>query len=115
MTVLVADPHVPEDARFRHVPLPDLLAQSHFVVCLAVANADTENLMDAAAFARMRADAYFINLSRGGLVYEAALEAALRDGRIAGAALDVGRAPDQMPTQRLARLPNVVATPHVAG
>ena len=46
---------------------------------------------------------------------EAALEAALREGRIAGAALDVGRAPDQMPSPTLAALPNVIATPHVGG
>ena len=115
MQVLVADPYAAVEAGFGHVPLAALLAQADFVVCLAVANAETENLMDAAAFARMRRDAYFVNVSRGGLVDEAALEAALREGRIAGAALDVGRAPDQMPTPRLAALPNVVATPHVGG
>jgi D-3-phosphoglycerate dehydrogenase len=97
------------------VKLPELLARSHFVVCLAVANAETENLVDAAVLAQMRADACFINVSRGGLVDETALEAALRAGRIGGAGLDVGRAPDQMPTPRLAALPNVVATPHVGG
>ena len=95
--------------------LDRLLSESDFVACLAMANAQTENLMDAAAFARMRPDAFFINVSRGGLVDEAALEAALREKRIAGAALDVGRAPDQMPTPALAALPNVVATPHVGG
>jgi len=97
------------------VALDRLLSESDFVACLAMANAQTENLMDAAAFARMRPDAFFINVSRGGLVDEAALEAALREKRIAGAALDVGRAPDQMPTPALAALPNVVATPHVGG
>jgi D-3-phosphoglycerate dehydrogenase len=54
-------------------------------------------------------------LSRGNLVDEAALAAALRDNRIAGAALDVGRARDQMPSAELARLPNVIATPHIGG
>jgi D-3-phosphoglycerate dehydrogenase len=49
------------------------------------------------------------------LSIETALAVALRDGRIAGAALDVGRAPDQMPTPDVARLPNVIATPHVGG
>ena len=53
--------------------------------------------------------------SRGNLVDEAALAAALSEGRIAGAAMDVGRAPDQMPSPDLARLPNVIATPHVGG
>ncbi len=115
MNVLVTDPYAAVDAPFRAVPLTTLLEQSDFVVCLAVANAETENLMNAAAFARMRADAFFINVSRGGLVDEAALEAALREGRLAGAALDVGRAPDQMPTPGLAALPNVVATPHIGG
>ena len=115
MNVLVADPYTAVDAPFRPVSLDALLRQADFVVCLAVASAETENLMNAAAFAQMRPDAFFINVSRGGLVDEAALEAALREGRLAGAALDVGRAPDQMPTPRLAALPNVVATPHVGG
>lgn len=116
MEVLVADPHVAVPAgRVRQVGLETLMAEADFVVCLAVANAATENLIDAAALGRMRRDAVFINLSRGNLVDEAALAAALREGRIAGAALDVGRAPDQMPSPDLARLPNVVATPHVGG
>ena len=71
--------------------------------------------MDAAAFARMKPGAFFINMSRGNLVDEAALAAALRDNRIAGAAMDVGRALDQMPTPELAKLPNVIATPHIGG
>jgi D-3-phosphoglycerate dehydrogenase len=52
---------------------------------------------------------------RGNLVDEAALALALRDNRIAGAAMDVGRARDQMPTADLARLSNVIATPHIGG
>src|SRR5437763_2003530 len=54
-------------------------------------------------------------MSRGNLVDEAALTTVLAEGRIAGAAKDVGRAPDQMPSPELARLPNVIATPHVGG
>jgi len=115
MDVLVTDPYAAIEAPFKAVPLDALLRQSDFVVCLASASAATENLMDATAFALMRPDAFFINVSRGGLVDEAALEAALREGRLAGAALDVGRAPDQMPTPGLAALPGVVATPHVGG
>jgi len=116
MTVLVADPLATvDDGRFRQVSFVDLLTGADFVFCLAPATAETENLMDAPAFARMKRDAFFINLSRGNLVDEAALEAALKSGGIAGAAMDVGRAPDQMPNPALAALPNVVATPHIGG
>lgn len=116
MTVLVADPYAPvDDARFTKLPLPEMLGRADYVICLAVANKETENLIDAAAFARMKPEAFFVNVSRGNLVDEAALAAALRENRIAGAALDVGRAPDQMPSPELARLPNVIATPHIGG
>ncbi|MFC7398987.1 NAD(P)-dependent oxidoreductase [Chelatococcus sp. GCM10030263] len=116
MRVLVADPFATVDeARIEQVSLDELLARADHVVCLATATEETESLMDAAAFARMKADAVFINLSRGNLVDEGALAAALREGRIAGAAMDVGRAPDQMPSAALAQLPNVVATPHIGG
>ena len=114
MDVIVADPFV-DAAPFAKVSFETLLERADFVVCLAVASPATENLMDAAAFARMRRDGFFINVSRGGLVDEGALEVALREGWIAGAALDVGRAADQMPTARLTGMRNVVATPHVGG
>jgi D-3-phosphoglycerate dehydrogenase / 2-oxoglutarate reductase len=116
MEVLVADPFATvNDASIKHVSLEDLLERSDYVVCLAIANEGTENLIGQAALARMRPHAFFINLSRGNLVDEAALIAALRENRIAGAALDVGRARDQMPTAELAKLPNVIATPHIGG
>jgi D-3-phosphoglycerate dehydrogenase len=112
MRVLVNDPYVKD---VEQVPLEELLAEADYVVPLAVASAETENLMNAAAFARMKRGAFFINVSRGNLVDEAALEAALDSGRLGGCAMDVGRAPDQMPTPRLAARPDVVATPHSAG
>ena len=112
MRVLVCDPYV---SGVEQTPFDELLAQSDYVVPLAVATAETENLIDAAAFAKMKAGAYFINVSRGNLVDEAALVRALDSGRIAGCALDVGRAPDQMPTPAIARRPDVIATPHTAG
>jgi D-3-phosphoglycerate dehydrogenase len=116
MEILVADPFATvNDPRIKHLPLEELLGRADYVVCLAVANEATENLIGPAAFARMQPHAYFINLSRGNLVDEAALLAALRDNRIAGAAMDVGRARDQMPTAELARLQNVIATPHIGG
>jgi D-3-phosphoglycerate dehydrogenase len=116
MSVLVSDPYAQvDDQRFIKLPMDDLLARADYVICLAIANEETENLLDAAAFARMKPDAFFINMSRGNLVDEAALAKVLTEGRIAGAAMDVGRAPDQMPSPELARLPNVIATPHVGG
>ena len=116
MTVLIADPQSRvDDARFAQVDLDTLLATADHVVCLAVATEATENLIDAAALAKMQRHAVFINVSRGNLVDEAALAAALRTGGIAGAAMDVGRALDQMPSPALAALPNVIATPHIGG
>jgi D-3-phosphoglycerate dehydrogenase len=116
MEVLVADPFATvNEPDIAHVLLDDLLARADFVVCLAVANEKTENLIGQAALARMAPHAFFINLSRGNLVDEAALNAALRENRIAGAAMDVGRDLDQMPTPELAKLPNVIATPHIGG
>jgi D-3-phosphoglycerate dehydrogenase / 2-oxoglutarate reductase len=112
MRVLVNDPYVKD---IEQVSLDELLQQSDFVVPLAVATAETENLMNAKAFEKMKQDAYLINVSRGNLVDEAALEAALDSGKLAGCAIDVGRAPDQMPTPRLAGRPDVIATPHTAG
>src|SRR4051794_122756 len=116
MTVLVADPFAKvEDPDLDHVPLEGLLAESDFVICLVIANEETENLMSAANFAGMKKSAYFLNLSRGNLVDEAALLAALEKKQIAGAAMDVGRAFDQKPSLELARRADVIATPHTAG
>jgi D-3-phosphoglycerate dehydrogenase len=116
MRVYVTDPFVTiEDAAVLQVPMSKLLAQSDFVVCLAAATQESENLMDEAAFASMQPTAFFINASRGNLVDETALLNALNAGHIAGCALDVGRAPDQMPSPALARHPKVRATPHIGG
>jgi D-3-phosphoglycerate dehydrogenase len=116
MTVLVADPFVTTvDAGIEHVALDELLGRADYVICLAVANEQTENLIGSTELAQMQPHAFFINLSRGNLVDEAALAAALRENLIAGAAIDVGRARDQMPTPALAKLSNVIATPHIGG
>jgi D-3-phosphoglycerate dehydrogenase len=112
MRALICDPYVKD---VEQTPFDELLAQSDCVVPLAVATAETENLIDDAAFAKMKPGVYFINVSRGNLVDEAALVRALDSGRIAGCALDVGRAPDQMPTPAIAQRADVIATPHTAG
>jgi len=116
MRVLVCDPDKKVDnPALAQVDMTGLLPASDFVVCLVVANDQTEKLVNAAAFAQMKPGAFFVNASRGNLVDDDALAAALDSGRLAGCALDVGRAPDQMPAPALARHPQVIATPHTAG
>jgi D-3-phosphoglycerate dehydrogenase / 2-oxoglutarate reductase len=116
MQVLVNDPYVQVvEPELKQTDLGTLLVEADFVVVLAVATAETENLIGAEELGWMKPSAFLINLARGNLIDEAALEAALLEGRIAGCAMDVGRAPDQMPSPNLARLPNVVATPHIGG
>ncbi|SAK73317.1 D-3-phosphoglycerate dehydrogenase [Caballeronia hypogeia] len=116
MRVLVFDPYAcVDDARMQRVGFDHLLAESDFVVCLAPANAQTANLMNTKSFAAMKAGAYFINAARGELVDDAALLAALDSGHLAGCALDVGRAGDQMPAPALAAHPRVIAAPHIGG
>ncbi|MGH6944849.1 MAG: 2-hydroxyacid dehydrogenase, partial [Geminicoccaceae bacterium] len=116
MRVIVNDPYVKVAEReIRTADLGTLLAEADFVLVLALATEETENLIGADELRWMRSSAFLINVARGNLIDEAALEAALREHRIAGFAMDVGRAPDQMPSPQLAALPNVIATPHVGG
>lgn len=116
MQVLANTPETfTERPQLKPAGLPELLARSDFVVCLAPANPQTENLLDAQAFAAMRPGSYFINAARGELVDETALLDALNSGHLAGCALDVGRTPDQMPAPELARHQRVLATPHIGG
>src|SRR5206468_12417798 len=93
------------DPRIRQASLAEVLDESDFVVCLAPANAQTANLMNASTFAQMKRGAYFINASRGELVDDAALKHALDEGRLAGCAVDVGRSADQKPALELASHP----------
>jgi D-3-phosphoglycerate dehydrogenase len=112
MTVLVCDPYT---TAVKTVSLEKLVSESDYVVPLAVATAETENLIGEKQFQAMKAGAIFVNASRGNLVDEAALLRALDSGRLGGCALDVGRAPDQMPTPAIAARADVIATPHTAG
>jgi len=92
-----------------------LLAESDFVVLAMPHTAETDKLMDAHALAQMRPTAYLVNICRGGVVDEDALVAALRDGRIAGAGLDVFRYEPVPADHPLLTLPNVILTPHIGG
>ncbi len=116
MRVLVTDPvAAATDDGFEQCELSDLLQRSDFVLPLAPAMPSTENIIDAAALALVRPGTMLVNVSRGELLDESAVAAALDSGRLGGLAMDVGRAADQRPSIDLARRPGVVATPHLGG
>lgn len=93
-----------------------LLAESDVVVVAAQLTADTENLMDAAAFAAMKPGAFLINVARGELIDEAALADALRSGQVGGFAADVYAGEfDRPPPAELLAFENVILTPHTSG
>jgi (S)-sulfolactate dehydrogenase len=121
MTVIGADPHVPAgDDIWRTVGRRDLaalLAEADAVSLHVPLTDETRGLIGADALARMRPGAILINAARGGIVDEAALAAALREGRLAGAALDTF-AEEPLSADRAAifvGVPNLVLTPHIAG
>lgn len=104
----------------RAATLDALLAQSDLVSVHVALEPGTRNLIGARQFAAMRSGAWFINTSRGGVVDEAALLAALEEGRVRGAALDVlTQEPDidaRHPVVRYALAhPNVIVVPHIGG
>ncbi|TWG87238.1 phosphoglycerate dehydrogenase-like enzyme [Cupriavidus gilardii J11] len=95
--------------------LADVLPRTDWLVLACPLTDDTRGLIDAAALARLPGGARLVNVSRGEVVDEAALIAALRDGQLAGAYLDV-YAHEPLPVDSpLWDMPNVIATPHSAG
>jgi phosphoglycerate dehydrogenase-like enzyme len=91
--------------------LPELDA---LVVAVPLTEA-TRNLMDEAAFARLKPGALFVNVARGEVVDEDALIGSLRSGRLAGAGLDVFRQEPLPEESPLWAMPNVLITPHSSG
>jgi glyoxylate reductase len=96
------------------VPLEELLGQSDFVSLHAASTASNRGLIGEAQLRRMKRSAYLINTARGALVDEAALTRALRDGWIAGAALDAFVVEPLPARHPLRAAPNVLLTPHLA-
>ncbi|HEX4768993.1 MAG TPA: D-2-hydroxyacid dehydrogenase [Lichenihabitans sp.] len=92
--------------------LPDLWPRADVIVIAVPLLPSTRGLVDAAAFGAMRPDAVLIDVSRGGVVAEAALVAALAQGRIKGAALDVFATEPLPKGHPLWRMGNVIVTPH---
>jgi phosphoglycerate dehydrogenase-like enzyme len=95
--------------------LATLLERSDVVVLCAPLTAETRDLIDPRALARMKPSAYFINVGRGASVDEAALARALREGRIAGAAVDVFATEPPPAGHPLYDVDNVIVSPHVSG
>jgi D-3-phosphoglycerate dehydrogenase len=117
-TIVGHDPLVPmEQARVLGVEpcdLPTLLGRADAVSLHAPLTPATRHLIGARELGLMKPTALLVNTARGGLVDQAALLAALRRGRLAGAALDVLEREPPAPDEPLLRLPNVVVTPHAA-
>ena len=116
----VAAPQPDTDGTDLLLPAADLvkLAEaSDYVAVCAQLTAQTRHLLDAEVFAAMKPDAVLINVARGEIVDEDALIAALRDGRLRGALLDVyeGELDGRPPPRELVQLPQVVLTPHISG
>lgn len=119
MTILYHDVHpaTPEDVAelgARRVEMDELLRASDFISLHVNLTDETHHLIDADALRAMKPSAVLVNTSRGPVVDPAALEAALRDGQIFAAGLDVTE-PEPLPADHpLVRLPNCVVVPHIA-
>jgi D-3-phosphoglycerate dehydrogenase / 2-oxoglutarate reductase len=116
LSVIAYDPYV-STSELPPVPLvslDELLARSDYVSVHCPLTAETRNLVNAQALARMRPSAYLINVSRGAIVDSAALNTALRAGALAGAGLDV--LPKEPPdwADPILTAPNLILTPHLA-
>ena len=120
LLVIAHDPYVEEmvsrETGVRLVgDLPGLLGGSDYVAIQVPFSRQTRHLMGEQEFRSMKPTAYFVNCCRGGVVDEAALTRALREGWIAGAGLDVFEQEPTDPANPLLRMDQVVATPHAAG
>jgi phosphoglycerate dehydrogenase-like enzyme len=97
-----------------YVSLDELLPASDFISVHLPMNKSTENMLDAAAFARMKPGAMLINISRARIVNQDALMAALESGRLGGVAMDVHYQEPGSDDDPMLAFPNVVLTPHTA-
>ena len=103
------------EAWFAPAKLHELLARSDVVVMAAPLTGETERMLGAAELAAMKPSAYFVNVGRGATVDEHALAAALRERRLAGAAVDVFAEEPPPAGHPLYALDNVIVSPHVSG
>lgn len=106
-------PETERELGAEYVGFEELLKRSDFVICLIPLTAETKEMFNAGAFRKMKNSAVFVNVARGGVVDEAALEKALRTGGIAAAGLDVFQNEPIASTHPLLQLKNVAALPHI--
>ena len=111
---LPCGPCEPHEADVEFVALDDALREADFVSLHAPLTEATANLINARTLALMKRGAYLVNTSRGGLVDEAALAAAVRSGHLAGAAVDVLCVQGAKSPSPLIGVPGIVVTPHMA-
>ena len=105
---------VPPPPDVRVVSLAELLSQSHYITLHPPLNEGTRGLIGAAELDQMKSDAFLINCSRGPIIDQPALYAALRDRRIGGAGLDVMEESAPSADHPMFQLENILVTPHVA-
>jgi D-3-phosphoglycerate dehydrogenase len=115
MRMIAHDPYGSAPAGVDLVELDTLLGESDFVVVLCPLNDETRGLLDADRLALMKPTAFLVNIARGPIVDQRALVDALRDGRIAGAALDVFEQEPVDPDDPLLQFENVILAPHAIG
>ena len=115
MDVIGHDPYVERSHGVRMAALDGLLAGSDFISIHAPLTQETEGLIDAQRLALMKPTAYLVNLSAAAIVSQEALVAALREKRIAGAAMDVFESHPVAPDSPLLELDDALLTPHLGG
>ena len=117
MRVIAYDPFISQQAAQRLgvelVSVDDLYARSDFISVHTPLNAETRGLVGAAAFAKMKKGVRVINCARGGIVDEEALAAAINEGKVDGAAVDVFAKEPPPPDNPLLKLDQVIFTPHL--
>lgn len=117
MRVLAYDPYLTlsraNAMQVELIELDDLLARSDFITVHMPMSDETRGMINAAAFAKMKPGARVLNCARGGIVNEADLCAAIKEGKVAGAALDVYEVEPPPKDFPLRDLPQVVMTPHL--
>ncbi|HVC34816.1 MAG TPA: C-terminal binding protein [Chloroflexota bacterium] len=116
--LIAADPYVKPETAAQHgvalLPLDDVLREADYVTLHVLLTEETRHLIDAARLALMKPTAFLVNTCRGPIVDEAALIAALRAGKLAGAGLDVFEREPIGADHPLAAFDNVILTPHLA-